>query len=83
MASSKEDYYKLADRYNKLDNDVQRWQWILDHRLSGITLWLYSDNTCVTFDNQAKLILSFDCPLGTQTGVTKLLDTLGINYICV
>jgi hypothetical protein len=75
---------ELSDQFNKLQNDGEKWKWVLNNQDKDIVVMLDNDYTYAVFTNtnteeDDDTILYFDYYIGDSDGILILLEALGIK----
>ena len=81
---------ELIKKFKALNNDKQRWIWLMAHKDKGLKLVLDNDDTVIVdtnfdpdeVDEDFVLHASFDSYIGYSEGVFNMLCVIGIEAEC-
>ena len=75
---------ELKKQFDKLDNDLERWEWLIENRDEDLTVFLDSGCTYVQFGgSEEDLYGDISNYLGWSSGAYKLLNAIGIKVSSV
>ena len=71
---------KLYEELNAIDNDVDRWVWVVENS-DKVIVKLDNDETFVIFigDYENKYYVCFDASIGRDYGIESLFEAIGIT----
>ena len=73
-----EEYKKLREEFAQLEDDSDRWKWVIRNKDKDFIVMLDNDYTFILFEGEFKSF-DFDHYVGWSEGVFDLLDALGVN----
>jgi hypothetical protein len=71
--------YDLWKMFRKLDNDKQRWEWVVRYKDHDFEVVLDTDYTCVAIDDENDIVEFFDMCIGWNEGLVVLLEEIGVK----